>query len=481
MKNSKLIVYLKSLKKSEIRELEQFILFRSPKVMNEVNTLFKYLKSLYPKFPDTKISKEYICNNVFKKEEKGNKKVLNAMYKLGVLIDEYLIFDILRDTDKDSDFLLLKALKKRKLDKFFFKKVEQMQDSWQSKPQEGIEHLYDEYRLNEMCFSHPNYSLVKEMPINPELLIDNIDKHYFTVKLYWSLCICNNNSYLNKADVKGSKNINYFINEIIELCKNNSGENTKQAILFHQMLVAFMEKDYTNITFFKNDFYKNADLYKIKERYDIMTFISRACYENYKIGIPNSLSELLEINNYIVENNLVLDDGYIGNEKFWNIVYIGLAGNKLNWTEAFIQNYGKYLQDEYRKDTVTICTSLLAFYRSEYKNALQILATVKFQNPLHGVYAKSIQLKCFYELDGNYDDLFLNLTKSFNLYINRKEEFSVSTKKMFLNFISISRKLQIAKNDPDRNLTLLAKRVNNTNNLAYKSWISEKLNQLLEE
>ncbi len=479
MLKSKLIVYLQTLSTSEMRDLGQFISFKSSNNKNDIILLFNYLKKLHPTFPEKKVQKEIVSKKLFKNEANQNKKLLNSMYRLNLLIDDFFVQEILATAIKDKDFLLLKALRERKLDKYFFKKIDSMQNDWNDNPKVGIEHLYDEYRLKEMCFSHPSYSLVKEMPLDPALLLNHIDEHYFATKLYWNLCLYNTQNYVSKkknSDLNGT----LFLDEIINSTEKNLSNHSPQTKLFSRLIIAFRTKNYTEFDQFKNAFFNNLHLYNYKEKVDIQTFLYHACYENYKTGVAGALDGLFELNCFAIEYDLIIEGGYISNMRFWNIIHIGFAAKKLNWTEKFIEDYGKYLQSEQKEDTILICKALLAFNFKKYEHALQLLATARFQNMLYALYTKSLQLQCYYELGDEYDDLFWNLCKSFNSYLNRREEFSENTKTSFSNFIYFSKLLLKTKHDPNKNLERLSKKINNNLNLAYKSWILEKLDEQLK-
>lgn len=473
MNNSKLITYLRTLSNYEMRDFGQFIVYKTAKGPNDLNVLFNYLKKLHPIFPEKKIEKKFVSKKIFK-EEKSTKRIINTMYKLGLILDEYLVMDVLKEREKEKDFLLLNALQKRKLNKFFFKKAKQIQEDWQGNPRAGIDQLYDEFKLNEMCMSHPYYSLVKEMPINPEVLLNQIDKHYFAIKLYWNLCSSNTSNYIVNSK-NGNSFTELFLDEIIDLTNNNDEYATTHGKLLSQMVLDFKNREYPNYYKYKNEFFQHFRLFNQKEKNDILTLLFHACYENYKKGEADAQNELFELSCFVVDNDLLMVDGYIFTGRFWNIVHIGLSSGELDWTDKVIEEYGEYLEEEIREDIITICKALLAFNRKKYSDALQLLSTVKFQNPVYGLYSKSVQLQCYYELGDEYDDLFRNLSKSFYLYITRKHTFSESMKNSFCNFISLATQLQNAKYDPNKNFDGIFKKINTTENLAYKSWLKEKV------
>ncbi len=458
-----------------MKDFGKFIGKISVRESKDLKLFFNYLKKLHPNFTSVNIEKKFVAQKVFPNDSNNVKKVLNLIYKVSNLFEEFLVNEELKNNETEKNFLLLEALKKRKLNKYFFRKINQIKDDWNKDKPNGVEHLHHLYRLNQTSFTHPDYSLIKDMPINHSSLMSDIDRYYFAVKLYWTLCNFNTNNYVinTENDLKTNE---YLIEEIIELSTEDTFAQTPQIALFSKLLAAFKQNDFSNYSDIKLDFVSNHQLFKNFEKNDLLAFLTTACYENYKLGIPNALSELFELNCFAIENNFVFHDGYIPNEHFRNIVFIACAASELEWTEKFIQDYGHYLPENDRKDTLIITNASLAFYKSEFEVALQLLATVKFQNLFYGLHANSIKLQCYYELDG-YDELFLNLAKSFYMFLNRKDAFSDSIKESFSNFIFFSKKLKKAQFSKGKNLNDLFEQINNTQNIAHKSWINSKVEE----
>lgn len=478
MKNSKLIQYLKTLSVSEMKEFGYFVSSSSKREAKMLMVFFNYLKKLHPEFPEKKINKVQILAKLFPKDSGDIKKVQNLIHKLNMLFEEFLISEELKEHEVKRSFLLLEALKKRKLDKFFFKEIEDLEGKWRKKKPIGIEQLYNEYCLKEMCFSHPNYSVVKKMPIGTEDLIHQLDKHYFAIKLYWTLCHYNTQKYVNKPVEKNNQS-EHLVQEILKLSTQNDFQEVPQIRLLSQLLGAFIEKDFDNYDKLKSDYLAYFDLYNYKENNDIWNFLINICYENYKEGKLNALQELFELNRFAVEKEIVLEDGYFANEQFWAIVHIGCGVKELEWTEDFINKYGQFLEEKQQKDTLIISNALLAFHKNDFGEALKIIATVRFQNFLYGLYAKSIQLQCYYELDG-YEDAFDNSVRSFYIFLNRKDVITDTTKSSFTDFISICKQLKKLKYkyNISKEISKIIEQIDENLNIAYKSWLYKKVEEL---
>lgn len=473
MTNSKLLVFIKALSKTEIRDLDYFL--SCARGAKDVYKFFKYLKRYHPEYPDKYILKETIAKKIFKGEKNNVKKVENAMFRFTQLLDEFFISEELKASGIDQDFLYLKALQKRKLDKYFFKKAELIHNGWEKQDTVGIEHLHNKYRLIYLYYSHPKYAFEKDTPLGIDKFISSIDKYYFSLKLYWTLCLYNNNNYYSNSIADNELNKSLLKN-IIELSRIDEFKQTPQIKLLSNLLNSFISADYGDLDAFKNDLINHLETYSQQEKNNILMFLNTIGYENHKRGKPNAIEDLFKLNCLAVDHNFLLVGGYITNNRFTNIVNIGFAAKKFDWTEKFINTYGIFLPKTEREDVITICAAKLDFHKGKYETAIQSLSVVKFHNALYGLHARSIQLKCYFELGETFQEQFYYLTGSFYLFVNRNDSFSDGLTQQVLKFISFSKKLHKAKYDPTfLGLVDLSEMLNKTNDVAYKSWLNEKL------
>lgn len=475
MLNSKLLDFFKSLSKTDIKALGVYL--NATKQTTDVVLLYNYLKKYYPSFPEKHLIKDYVAKKIFNKDKNNTKKLLNAMVRLSKLLDDFLIYEQLNCSQVYKDFLYLEALKKRQLDKFFFKKAVQMEQDWEKKQPEGLEHFYNEYKLKEICYTHPGYSLLKKMPINPKTLIHHIDKHYIAAKLYWSLGIIHNNYYLPNPNIE--QNTQYFIDELLSVHIEKIFYSVPQIRIFGQLFEAFKRSSFDNFSAIKNDFFNNLKLFNEWEKSDTLTALYSVSYENYKIGKTDALKHLFDLNCIISENGFLLENGKLPTEKYWNMINIGFANNEFSWVKNFIQNNYKYLKCDEQQDVLAISNSKLFLYEGEFGKAIENLATVKFSNILYGLHSRTILLQCYFEMGEDYIDSFFDLSKSFYMFLNRNEIFGETTRLAVNSFIVFCKKLhkvkyQLYPFDLNKIKTNLA----NTENIANKSWLVDKLQEI---
>ncbi len=172
MDKSKLIEVLKTLPKTEFKEFGKYLEGSSYRKTSGVFLLFNYLKKYHPTYPANKIEKEVVYKKLFKESGNINKRMLDLMSTLYQVLEDFLLKKELYDSPVDRQFLVLQMFKKRKLDKFFFQKINQVKKEWEKETPAGIEQLHKEYILAKTCFMHPNYSLFPGQEIDQHMLMD---------------------------------------------------------------------------------------------------------------------------------------------------------------------------------------------------------------------------------------------------------------------------------------------------------------------
>jgi len=470
MTNSKLLQFLKTIDSTEHKALSDFL--KVAKGAKDVNILFDYLKKYHPVYPENKVLKSFVANKIFPKDKNNEKKLLNTMVKFVQLLDEFFIKQELERTKIDRDFLYLKALRRRKLDSYFFRKADQMKEQWDKEPPAGLEHLHQEYRLTKMHYLHPAYKINRESQEAFEPLINKLDNYYFSVKLLWSLVLINNKIFF-KTKTKNVKS-KRLLDEIIRLINSKDFRAIPQIYLLSLLLKAFLSANFGDLQTLKNMIVDQLHLYDESERSLIFTLLDTGYF---KSGKAETISKLFELNCLRIDQNCLLEEGYITYNRFSNVVNVGLVAKQIEWTENFIKEYIQFLPEEIRADALKISNAMLNFSKGAYKDALYLLVDIKYKNVLFSLYGRSIQLQCYYEL--NDYELFFGLTDSFSLYVKRADLFTEDTSNQFLNFIDFSKRLfRVKKGLNSIQHKTLNEDLNNCINVAYKNWLAEKLNDL---
>ncbi len=470
MEKSKLIEVLKTLSKAEVKEFGKYLEKNAYRKANSISiySLFNYLKKYYPDFPAKKIEKEYVYKKLAKDSTNASKRMLDLMSNLYQVLEDFLIKKELEENQINRNFLVLDILKKRKLDKLFFQKVGQVQKDWGKKTPAGIEQFHNEYKLAKTCFMHPNYSLFPGQDIDPNVLLDKMDKYYFAVKLYYNLCVEITSYSLNNEAKETYKRL---IVGILKECEEEEMTQTPQLNLFNKLLQAYQNKNFDNYKECKTDFINSIELYEASETHDLFLLLQNAAYTNYRNGKTEYLREMFELNKIALEYGLFIESGYISEFTFKNLVVIACSLDELEWTENFINDFQGYLNEEIKEDIVQLCKAILSFNKGDFEDSLQGIAMVHLPDAVYGVQLRELQLQCYYELE-DYEELFFNLVKSFSAYLNRNDKLAKPYKDSCQNFIKYLYKLKVTL-DKDKRKALQEEIINHKN-INHKSWLLQK-------
>jgi len=143
-----------------------------------------------------------------------------------------------------------------------------MKEQWHKATPVGLEHLHNEYKLTRMYYSHPSFKVNKESPEGFEPLINNLDKYYFSMKLFWSLLIVNNKNYLR---TKNENVENELLYEILKLSNTRNFTTIPQINLLQLLLKSFLSSNFDDLESIKDLFVNQLHLYDESERSYIFT------------------------------------------------------------------------------------------------------------------------------------------------------------------------------------------------------------------
>lgn len=481
MTESKLITFLRTLDKEEMRRFGKFLEGTAERKALDRIAFFEYLQKCHPEFPEKKIKRELVAQKLFPENNKRLKKVENLMHKIVSILDDFLAYEELKRQQSQRDFLLLEVYKRRKLDNFFFKKIKKIEEEWEHKQPEGIEHLHNEYLIKKMQFTHPNYSQTGKSPITYKGLIQQLDEYYFAKKLFWTSCMKITEDFVNVSGT-GLTDRQYFIQKILDISMTDKSLQNNRIQFLAELLNTLVNEDFQNYSQLEEVFISNVKSFDEPERNDLIDILNHFSIRNRNTtGQQEMLYYAFELNRKAVENKWIFKDEHISVFRFINIVNIACIVRELEWATYFVDNFGTSLGKDDRNDIVAVSHATVDFKKGEYEKTLERLVHVKFRNVLYKTDARAIQLKCYYELE--YGDLFHSLVSSFSSFLQnqRKKNLAKDFARQFLNFIKFAYKLEEKRYEFKPNVELILEDIESCDNVIYKRWLIEKAQELIKK
>jgi hypothetical protein len=210
------------------------------------------------------------------------------------------------------------------------------------------------------------------------------------------------------------------------------------------------------------------------------------CIRKINNGITRYYKAFLTIYKQKLEKQLLLEDGYLPESDYKNIVTAGVRTKDYKWTEAFIHQNKKKLRREVQENAFNYNLAVFYYATQQYSAALELLMTIFFTDISYGVGAKTIQLQIYYELQEM--EPLINLIDTFRLYVLRHKTQSDYRKKANLNMLRIVKKVAKLKEKStfmtqkqfEKEQTKLQVLYTELSPLSNSDWIKEIIEQLAE-
>jgi len=467
--NSKVVVLFQSLNKKELRQFSKYLEGTRYKKENDIYALFEYLKKHHPNFCEKKINKQKVCKHIYKNEREG--KFLQLCTNLTQVLEDFLIKQELEESQTERDFILLNALKRRKLDNLFFQKVKKVRKDWETNKPPGIEQLHNQYKLESLYHNHYETTDIEKIIHAMITQSETLDNYYIALRLHLSNCIHYTKNYINSKTLTEQ---NKIVQTIINISSEQKYQNIPQIKLLGSILNTLTNSNYENFSQIRNDFFETFHLFEKNEQNDILNSLSHFCQENRKNGVKHADFDLFELSKWAVKNKLYIDNDYIDNLQFQNIVKIALNAKESNWALTFIDKNKKFLLSNIREDIVAYCKVICFLRLDEYEKILNELLTIKFRNIEIGIISRCIHLRAYVESKGR-DDEFYRLCRSLRAVVDRDSLWPENRKESIINFIQNAKIIYDLRYKKKNRIAEIETKIKCSENLYFKEWLLEKL------
>jgi len=468
---SKLVALFKTLSKAEVKAFAKYLAGTSYKADNAIFHLFDFLKKYHPDLCESKVNTHNAWHAIFDANQINQKKLLQLRTNLVKVLEDFLIKLQLEKSQPERDFLLLNALKERKLNNQFSQKVKEVRKKWEKDKPPGIEQLHNEYKLENLYNSYKettNIDLVMEVMQKD---INNLDFYYFAKRLHLSYGLALSKNYFTNDEDQNEKKI---LNNLLTLSNQEKYVKIPAIHLSNLIFKDLLSSKFDNYNRIRDLFYQTFEQYSKLEQKDILNFLIHCCIQNEMKGDKRALKKLFDLIKWAVENRLYVINGYVNYHQFTTIVNIACRAKQYKWARNFISKYQLLLVDRVRDDIVASCIATCLYSEKKFEELLSHLVSVNFKNILISVNARCLQIMAYVELKNN-DDLLFNSAKALNAVISRNDLLSIERKEGIRLFIKYSKILTKLSYKSKIDYEKLKNKVINSKNLIGKKWILEKL------
>jgi hypothetical protein len=410
LKNYKVFRLLNSLNPDEIKEFEHFLKFKLNQG-NRLLSLFSYIRKFYPEFDKNSFSHKCVFNHLYGNAEYNDKKMRDCYSDLVSIIEEYMIDKEIVESVYSKSLMLLKQLKKRKLNDDVNKYLQQeLKENINETVDDEYAYLHNYLILNELDreFDESSKVGVSKKYFDQYILKSNY-LIYFTIigmlKAYIKLFMSNT---LMKFDYNFK-----FMDAVLNHIKDESESYKKVKLIdVYYNILMIIKSDTTSENYFKfrNLLEKNKEIIEPLFLRELYIELFNHCKRLQHNGVVPFAAETYDLMNKMLDDGLFyVENKIMPEQNYRNLIAVGLRLGKMDWTLEFINKYKNFLVPEIMNDSYNY--NLAAYYymkaksvpplekQALYDSALSHLAMVRTDELYYYSDVRILYLKIYIETD----------------------------------------------------------------------------------
>jgi hypothetical protein len=266
-----------------------------------------------------------------------------------------------------------------------------------------------------------------------------------------------------------------FLNETVSWFEREerlSSSDNLSATVYYNTLMMFQTLDNQYFERLKNLIKSQNDYFNMEEINFIYSATMNFCAKKINAGESAYLEEVFELMQLGLEQNMFLENGFLSKFIFKNVVTTGLRLEKYDWVKDFIETSKQRLHPKDREVVYNYNLAVYYFRKGDYAQAMPLLQRRDFGDVLTDLAARALLLRIYYDTEA-YDAL-MSLTDSFQTFLSRQKELNYQ-KDNYMNLIRIVRKMLRSDLRNAETRKQLLEEVQQTQYLAEKNWLIEKL------
>lgn len=460
MQNSKLIRLLRTF---SAREWKSFLDFAKSPYFNrngEVTGLCEWLAAAAPGFDNADRRAAYAA--IFPGQAYDETRLNHLMSFALKLGERFLAFEKLEDDGFTVDYHTLQSLAERGLEKeyrFLFEKKHTV--LWKEKRRDARFYL-ENYWLENLEANRLSRSTVRKFNEHVQRTADHLDAFYLAEKLR---CTC---YMLTSQYVIATPYNLQLVQEISRFVENLPVLPEAPAIQAYFRIFQLMTKEDSQPDFeaLKALLAGHEASFGAEEMAELYQYAINYCNLQIMKAKEYFVGEALELYIQGVESGILLQNGFLSPWHFKNMIKLGLRLKKYDWTEHFILNNNRFLENEYRQDALYYNLAELYYHTHRYDEAMVHLNKMEFTDLHYNLGAKVILAKIYFETEA-YDALE-SLLHAFRTYLHRNKLISEDLRRAYLNFIVLL--TQVIGTTAEKRL-LLQEKAAKMQLLAEKNWL----------
>ncbi|MEM1320036.1 MAG: hypothetical protein AAGG75_07235 [Bacteroidota bacterium] len=407
--NSRLIRLLSTLNEQEFRRLGKFV--RSPfyNYSQPIIRLYEHLKPYYPAFEAKGLQQQRVWKKVFPKEAFHADKLWRFLAKMNRLVERFLaVLEMEREEETEQRFYI-RALGRRNLFADFEKATQQLLQKKQVLGFRDPSYYVGRIQLLEALFFHPLIKRDKDQEALLNELSEGLDNYFILSKLRVN-CVMKNRDQVRSTD---------YTSQVMDIVDGYLATGVLDDNLWQQLYSSLRRLQFSpsvaHYQSFKALLFEHLD--ELRSTDQRIFFYGGLNYPIRQINAGDAVyyKEAFYWYKRGLKVGLTVNNNRMSAVTFSNIILLGCRDQDFEWTNHFIEDYQKYLDESIRQDMVLYNRGQLYFYQKDFEATIACLSAHNFKQS-HFMRSRLMIIRATYEL-------FLNTPSHYNLLMTRINTF----------------------------------------------------------
>lgn len=480
MDNTKLLQTLKPLRKKDLINFLQFV--RSPYFNKHegVILMVEYLSQIHPDYSAENLQPFKLINylNSWKTVTINQLSPISS-YCLK-LLEKFIALEQLQENPILENFLMVEGLKKLGHFKWLNKTLDHIDTKLRQEDIHGSSFFYWKYRHAAELDSFYSKVEVDMKNKSIELKEQFLDRFYLSEKLQDAV------EMLQRKRIWGIDFDIQMVEPVLKLIQSNEEtyRTEPRIYVYYKLYLLVIEHETAHYFELKNLLAQHERFFSRKELKDIFQGLQNFCIGQSNQGKSEFFEELFEMYKIQLSKGLLMEEGFLSDRHYKNIVTAGVRLKELDWVINFIQQYRAHLLQEEKENAYHFNLAYYYYANYEFDKVLDHLQKVEYKHITYNLDAKMLLMRTYYQL-AEYNAL-LSLCVSVSQYLKRNKSLPDFHRKGYNNLFKLTAQASRLKSDlhllgktnAQRELQKLKGAFERAEVVFLKNWVEEKVGEL---
>lgn len=429
-------------------------------------TLIQYLVENLNKKSSNSLEKDSIKEKLFPNQDIPNQNWNYIVSHTHGYINHYLSSKYLKSCKILNYYFLTKEYIRNGWKKNFRNSIKKLQKLLASPQNRDSNHHLYEFWTSKMIISSTREA--RKLHDEMDTLNHTLDSFYLENKLMIMTEMANRKRVIRH---NSSQSIWSHLSQDLEKYQFHNSIGIELYFHLYKMMTEEASEHYQIV---KTLLVENENILSIEYKKPIYLYLANQCMAFINHGKSEYAQEYISLVKQMVNQQIILDGGKMPSSRFKNIITASLIAGEDKWVENFVSIFSKFLPESDRQSITLFGLAQINFYRSEYRQALQMLKGFALKDIYYRIGYEKLLLKIYYELS-DFEALMTRAT-TFRRYLSRERKLPVQKKVLIENFVKVLTNIVKYKNYNRQKVVQIISKLESGLSVIDREWLLSKLN-----